>query len=130
MLSPGWTITYPALGYHMVDVIPTVSIPNIDFANKTAFDFGDAPAPYPTLVSQGGASAGLLSGFHLGTKIDAETNGLPNATATGDNLLNLDDEDGVVISRDFYAGTTATIKVTVTATVPPGGLPAGMGGLQ
>ena len=121
VLSPGWTITYPALGYHVVDVIPTVSIPNVDFANKTAFDFGDAPAPYPTLISQGGASAGLLGGFHLGTKIDAEDNGLPNATATGDNLLNLDDEDGVVISSNLYAGTTATIKVTATATSRPAG---------
>ena len=51
----------------------------------------------------------MLGGFHLGTRIDAEPNGLPSLTADGDDMLNLDDEDGVVFLRtarhagDLYA---------------------------
>ncbi|MHB0955706.1 MAG: S8 family serine peptidase [Pirellulaceae bacterium] len=121
VLSPGWTLTAPALGYHLIDVQPNVSVPNVNFGNKTAFDFGDAPAPYPTLLSQGGASHGLLAGFHLGATVDAENNGLPTPMADGDDMLNLDDEDGVESSGILHAGTIATITVTATSTSRPAG---------
>ena len=121
VLSPGWVLTYPAEGFHLIDVVPNQTTPNVDFGNKASFDFGDAPSPYPTLSSASGASAGLLSGFRLGALIDAENNGLPNPLAMGDDSLNLDDEDGVVITGNFYAGTTGTISVTVTATSRPSG---------
>ncbi len=112
---PGWTVTYPALGYWGVTILANKNLPGMNFGNATAVDFGDAPAPYPTLISQGGASAGVLAGFRLGALMDAEPNGLPHAEALGDDLNNVDDEDGVVIPATLYAGTEATLQVTVTA---------------
>ena len=98
--SPGWALTYPALGYYIVNVLADGVVPNLNFGNTPAFDFGDAPAPYATLSANGGASHGILPGFTLGTLIDSEANGLPSLTATGDDLLNLDDEDGVDPARN------------------------------
>jgi subtilisin family serine protease len=121
VLSPGWTLTYPALGYWSVTVIANKDVPSVNFGNATAADFGDAPAPYPTLLSQNGASAGILGGLHLGALIDAEPNGLPHPEARGDDLNNLADEDGVVWPSAIYAGTSATIEVSATATAAPFG---------
>ena len=67
-------------------------------------DWGDAPDPtYPTLSASNGAVHKIVAGVYLGpgpqaTSIDAELNGLPNATATGDDIAgtSVDDEDGVV----------------------------------
>ncbi|NLX55607.1 MAG: S8 family serine peptidase [Planctomycetaceae bacterium] len=119
--SPGWSLTSPALGYHVVDVVANGTVPNVNFGNVAAFDYGDAPAPYLTLSSQGGAAHGILPGFMLGTLIDAEPNGLPSPLADGDDLLNLADEDGIVFPAALYAGTTATLGVTVTSTSYPQG---------
>ena len=50
-----------------------------------AIDFGDAPDPnFPTLLP-GGAQHTIVSGFHLGTLVDAEADGQPTADATGDD---------------------------------------------
>ena len=55
-------------------------------------DFGDAPDPtYPTLLASGGASH-QITGLFLGAAVDGEPDGQPDATATGDDLNN-DDED-------------------------------------
>lgn len=113
--QPGWATTSPPLGYWTVTVLANKNVPNINFGNATAADFGDAPAPYPTLLSQGGASAGIFPGFHLGTRIDAEPNGQPHPEALGDDLNRVDDEDGVVFPALLYAGTDATLVVTVAA---------------
>ena len=47
--------------------------------------------------------------------------GIPTSNADGDDMLNLDDEDGVVIPNMMFAGTTATIEVTITSTSYPHG---------
>ena len=79
-------------------------------------DFGDAPDPaYPTLLVSDGARHIIAPGVYLGRSVDGESNGQPNATATGDDLSD-DDEDGVVFTSDFVPGETAT--VVVTAYVP------------
>ncbi len=119
--SPGWQLTYPALGYYVVDVKANATIPGLNFGNTAAFDFGDAPAPYPTLVSQGGAYHGILPGFHLGALVDAESDGIPSTLANGDDLNNLDDEDGVVFPAALYAGKMASIEVTITSSAYPAG---------
>ena len=46
-------------------------------------DFGDAPAPYPTLLSQNGAFH-YLGGPTLGTLRDVEADGQPSLVADGD----------------------------------------------
>jgi hypothetical protein len=81
-------------------------------------DWGDAPdstsAPmYPTLAVHNGARHELFGNFTLGTRIDAEADGQPNAAATGDDLAAGDDEDGVVFIDPLIAGSPAKIDVTL-----------------
>ncbi len=112
--SPGWHLTYPASGFHVVMVRPDETTTGVNFGNTASIDFGDAPAPYPTLSADGGASHGILPGFMLGTLIDGEPDGIPNADATGDDFNNLDDEDGVQFAKPLFAGKTGTAQVTVS----------------
>ncbi|HSI14455.1 MAG TPA: Calx-beta domain-containing protein, partial [Chthoniobacter sp.] len=62
---------------------------------ESGFDYGDAPAPYPTLKANAGARHGrgaLWLGY--GTS-DSEADGLPDAEARGDDYAATDDEDGI-----------------------------------
>ena len=73
-------------------------------------DYGDAPDPtYPTLRAINGARHDA-SNLHLGALWDAERNGLPNATATGDNLTAANDEDGVGFTL-LTPGAMATANI-------------------
>ena len=84
-------------------------------ANGSQFDWGDAPDPtYPTLSATNGACH-VISNLFLGTLIDAEANGQPNAAATGDDIANLADEDGVVFTSPLIPGQMASITVTASA---------------
>jgi subtilisin family serine protease len=87
--------------------------PGINFGNKAAFDYGDAPNPYPTLIAKNGAVHGILQGFLLGARVDAEVNGLPTVGANGDDTSNLDDEDGVAISN-LTNNSVQTVAVTAS----------------
>ncbi|MFN7962487.1 MAG: GEVED domain-containing protein [Thermoanaerobaculia bacterium] len=80
-------------------------------------DFGDAPDPgYPTLFASNGARHVVTgSGPILGSQIDAEANGQPNAGATGDDANGVDDEDGVVFTSPLIRGQNATVMVTASA---------------
>ena len=97
--------SFPTAPYYTVAITSGTSSTGNDFANAF-FDFGDAPDPlgatpgeYPTLLSNDGArhivpSAGAT--LFLGVAIDPESDGQPDATATGDDTdINGDDEDGV-----------------------------------
>ncbi|MBN2218091.1 MAG: hypothetical protein JW719_12020, partial [Pirellulales bacterium] len=79
-----------------------------------ALDFGDAPSPYPTLLVDNGARHLVVAGVYLGSAIDAETNGKPNAEANGDDVSVTDDEDGVVIPASLAQGTTVGLTVTAS----------------
>ncbi|MBI4579424.1 MAG: hypothetical protein HY718_06955 [Planctomycetes bacterium] len=80
-------------------------------------DWGDAPDPtYPTLAASAGANHVIVPGMFLGATIDAETDGQPNADATGDDVAGVDDEDGVVFLTSIARGKT--VKVDVTASAP------------
>jgi hypothetical protein len=111
----------------LVTVEPGMSTPNTDFlivnTGGIGPDFGDAPAPYPTLLSQNGARHTIQKGFGLGALRDGEPDGQPNATATGDDISNLPDEDGIVLlgpdglpqtNNIIARGQVATIQVTVS----------------
>jgi hypothetical protein len=88
-------------------------------------DFGDAPDPtYPTLLASNGARHYIVPGFNLGAIVDAETNGLPNANATGDDTSNLADEDGVVFQNPLLVGTQSWVNVTLTSLTGAGRLDA------
>jgi hypothetical protein len=86
-------------------------------------DFGDAPdgtSPadhFPTLSSSDGARHVLGSGLFLGTSVDVDADGQPNATATGDDVLDRsDDEDGVTFSGALLPGTTNRVTIVASGT--------------
>jgi hypothetical protein len=117
--QPGLIQTFPdpqgtSLGAHTGVVVRRARItPNVNFGNKAAFDYGDAPAPYRTLISQNGPVHGLLQGFQLGALVDAETNGIPSVGANGDDVSNLDDEDGIVMGN-LVRNSQQTLSVTAS----------------
>jgi hypothetical protein len=76
-------------------------------------DFGDAPDPsYPTLLANDGARHRMPSAYWLGaTAPDAEPDGLPTATATGDDNANTDDEDGVTTAGSLVRGSSGNLNV-------------------
>jgi hypothetical protein len=87
---------------------------NADFGFVQGSDWGDLPdLPYPTLAAQGGPSHAITTPLRLGAAIDAEPDGQPNSTATGDdnNGLVTTDEDGVIRMPGkggvWYDGTVA-----------------------
>ena len=81
-------------------------------------DYGDAPDPgYPTLFASDGARHMIAAGapIFLGAGVDAEPDGQPDATATGDDLDGNDDEDGIVFLTPLNPGGTAEVLVTAGA---------------
>ena len=70
------------LGFFQVDVV---------YADPT-YDYGDAPAPYPTTNSAGGPNH-ETTGPTLGTNRDAETDGLPSSNADGDDIDGAPDDE-------------------------------------
>ncbi|MEP2774555.1 MAG: SdrD B-like domain-containing protein [Luteolibacter sp.] len=102
-------------------------VTDVDFAfiSNSNYDYGDLPLGYAaTTLSQDGARhiiPGSGSTLYLGTAPDADTNGIPNALAEGDDSIGSDDEDGVstvdpVLWMDGTAmsGNGGQIQVNVT----------------
>jgi hypothetical protein len=88
---------------------------------EAELDFGDAPdyaaAPlYPTLLASNGARHTILPNVFMGLLIDAEFDGQPHPSALGDDLANLDDEDGVVFMTPLIPSQGAQVDVTVSVT--------------
>ncbi len=88
----------------------------------SAMDFGDAPDTYKTLLASDGAShlpaqfdaATNTSTLMLGSKIDIETVGHQSTNADGDDLNNVDDDDGV---SNFPLLTNSSTEYTLTVNV-------------
>ena len=73
-------------------------------------DFGDAPAPYPTLLLDNGASHVIDQGFYLGSSVDVEPNGIPSENATGDG----GDENGVTFLDPLVPGNNVRVQVVAS----------------
>jgi uncharacterized delta-60 repeat protein len=78
----------------------------------TAYDCGDAPDSYSTLVASSGPRHAVGSLF-LGSLIDDESDGLPGITATGDDDDVSDDEDGVALG-ELRTGEMVDADITVS----------------
>lgn len=79
-------------------------------------DFGDAPDPtYPTKLASNGARHTIWSDVYLGRGVDGERDGQPDSTASGDDIVDTDDEDGVVFTTDLVPGEPAVLQVTASA---------------
>lgn len=85
-----------------------------DYLIRRMADQGDAPAPYNTLFASGGAYHWFDPTFYMGTKVDADVDGQPNATATGDDNVGGSDEDGVQFLDPIIPGANTRIRVTVS----------------
>ncbi|MCK5213407.1 MAG: hypothetical protein KAQ74_05725, partial [Dehalococcoidia bacterium] len=80
-----------------------------------AVDWGDAPDPdYETLLASDGARHIIVPTLYLGSTIDGEEDGQPDANATGDDLAGGDDEDGVAFTSAYEPGETMTLTVTAS----------------
>lgn len=88
---------------------------------------GQSPGNYFTRVADSGAAHGIEPGLYMGACVDAELDGQPNATATGDDAapgaatgscaVAGDDEDGVnVADLGFVSTLPADVRITVTNT--------------
>ncbi len=89
-----------------------VSVFHFIETEEEELDFGDAPDPnYPTYLAKDGARHVIDPAVYMGLLIDAETDGQPDATATGDDKANLDDEDGVTFLAPLVAGQSVTATV-------------------
>ncbi|MBN1541340.1 S8 family serine peptidase, partial [candidate division KSB1 bacterium] len=74
-------------------------------------DFGDAPAPYPTLAAQNGAMHPIVNSLFLGSVVDGEPDGQPHALALGDDQdAPQNDEDGVVFLTPLIPGNSASLN--------------------
>lgn len=74
----------------------------------TAFDFGDLPDVYQTLLASGGPSHRRGTATFLGATIDSDSDGQPSPTAVAEGA----DDDGVRFLNPLLAGSAATIEVT------------------
>ena len=79
---------------------------------NSALDLGDAPAPYPTLLTDNGPYHGAF-GPRLGATRDTELDGLPSATLAGDDLDGSDDEDGVSVLQAQIGRADGSVVVNV-----------------
>ena len=79
-----------------------------------AFDFGDAPSPYPTLSANNGAAHAEETALRLGANYDTETNGTASATAAGDDAAGTDDEDGVTFTNVLQQGGVGSVTVVAS----------------
>jgi len=87
-------------------------ITSVEYVDE--LDFGDAPetgTSFPTKLANDGARHVLDEVTYLGALYDAEADGQPDATATGDDLDGNDDEDGVLFVSPLIVGEQGAIYV-------------------
>ncbi|MCW1966808.1 MAG: GEVED domain-containing protein, partial [Anaerolineae bacterium] len=85
---------------------PQMDCGDLPDGNKTGLN-------YPTLLANTGACHISSSKMKLGLGLDFESDGQPTASANGDDVANVDDEDGVSFPTGFFAGQTAQVSVDV-----------------
>ncbi|MCP4542246.1 MAG: DUF11 domain-containing protein [Chloroflexi bacterium] len=113
------TALFNSSGYAVTTTLTTLITEDLtlDFGFYR-MDLGDLPeGPYPTTLAQNGARHIILPADNptLGATVDAELNGRPNETATGDDNADApDDEDGVRLNSQLVAGQIATFTITGT----------------
>jgi hypothetical protein len=88
-------------------------------------DFGDAPAPYPTLLADDGARHEDQGPF-FGAGRDVESDGQPTWNADGDDYDGNDDEDGVTFLPGYLVpgDDSATVEINMVDSTDSGWLNA------
>ncbi len=104
--------TIPNLTYQ--GFAPDGEVEDYIVIGNVKYDFGDAPdPPYPTRFASSGAYHVIDSTIYMGALIDGEFDGQPNISALGDNISNLQDEDGVHFHNTWDPGDTAHFDITL-----------------
>ncbi|MCP4251537.1 MAG: hypothetical protein GY778_31250 [bacterium] len=102
-----WQVVNPGTNVHMAFV---TTGPEVE-----PDDWGDAPDPnYPTTSASNGARHTIVPAFHLGARIDGESDGQPDSNALGDDTDGHDDEDGVAFLTPLRPGKVASVRVTAS----------------
>jgi hypothetical protein len=129
--EPTDATTETGRGMELDNTIPDNSADlTVDFGfvntSNLPLDFGDAPTAgqsgfagsYPTTFADNGGRHVIVSGFSLGSNVDAETDGQPTAGADGDdnNPVGSDDEDGVFFLTSLRQGQSATVVAVLSNT--------------
>ncbi len=78
-------------------------------------DFGDAPGSYFTTLASNGARHRIIPGVRLGNAVDFEPDGIPDASASGDDAIGNDDEDGVTFNTPIRTGQSVSLSVVASA---------------
>lgn len=113
--EPGLELTRPQGNEYTLshDGISVAGGP-FDFGFQERLDFSDAAASF------GAASHPIIDGdggrLVLGTLIDRDFGAFTTASADGDDLAGVDDEDGVLFTSPVSPGNTATASITATNT--------------
>ncbi|MCB1637212.1 MAG: carboxypeptidase regulatory-like domain-containing protein, partial [Thiothrix sp.] len=81
------------------------------------YDYGDAPAPYATLIGDNGPAHAYLSSLKLGTYLNKELNGYRDGVDDNGNATDDDSDDGVILYGTSLQGQTLTGGVPVTLQV-------------
>jgi hypothetical protein len=111
-LQPGWTQTSPPAPGTFTFTIGSGPFPTAHFmmfGNRQSdlptgqVDFGDAPTSY------GDAWHTLNDNLTLGSMIDAESMQNYSSDATGDDIHQTDDEDGIIFSSSLARGKTVEV---------------------
>ncbi len=97
------------------------------FDRDLGLDFGDAPLAsqsglsqdYPTLMEHNGASH-PIGPWLIGATLDAEADGQPDSTASGDEQFGDDDEDGIRLLSDLIPNglTSSVVSFVVDVSLP------------
>ena len=85
---------------------------------SNTYDFGDLPAQYGTLLLDDGPRHILNSTLVLGTAVDADSDGMPSTLADGDDLEQLNDDDGVQTNPANWIEGSNPNAFGVTASEP------------
>jgi len=75
-----------------------------------------SPIDYGDFAGFGNASSNVVSSLKIGAAVDTEGFASVDATATGDDISNADDEDGVTLPVNLTPGTSSSITVNLTNT--------------
>jgi PKD repeat protein len=114
------TVTYTNTGSYNATLVVAnqygqdTAVKNNVVTVSQCYDFGDAPPPYKTLLKDDGARHLVDISLYLGQGVDAEVEGLPDSTATGDDNDGYDDEDGVEWLQNLVPGDTTLVRVTAS----------------
>jgi hypothetical protein len=84
-------------------------------------DFGDAPDTYKTILASDGPrhmpsqydATTKTASLMIGSTIDLEIDGIPNANANGDDLSNINDENSISITTLYINSSSYTTLVPV-----------------